>query len=233
MKKQNKDENDKSKILDINFFIDDIKLFDKNIDENEKLYEELHNMMNKLSSSSLYSGGKIRDIADIGKTLSSIRATNIEAINKKIMAKKTVADIELKKMQLDNDTDNSDFSRLAREMIKTIYTENVGNTKPFDVAPTYSEANYSEKDIHELDKRVKKELEEGNIKLTKNDKAMKYSLTGVNYKYDVNNDRVLVYDKVTGELIEDYPEERIPFKKKLKEDDKYAYFENGFKLEKI
>lgn len=214
-------------VTSIEFFLDDLSSFNEQIEKNEELYGEVHKLLSQTNGSSYFSGG-VRNVAELGRTLASIRSTGIEAVNKRFQAKRSLADMEHKKKQLDIDKESSSNIETARLMLQTLHEEERARLLHEKGRPTPQRGNTVE-DADQLEKRVSKALEEGNLNLTRNDKAMKHAFKGVTYAYDVTNEEFVARSK-TGEILEDFPRERVPYKKVIQLEEGAALCDNGDRI---
>jgi len=209
-------------------FTDDINSFDKQIMDNEKLYEEVHTIFEKIVQSTTKGGimgqvHQIKDIAEIGKTLASVRSTSIQGVNQRFTAKKTISELKMKRETIDRNIENGDEISLARSLVKAINEEKQS---------LRNSSKSSNNEREKLDKVISENISKGNIKLTKNDMAMKYDFNGiVDYVYDSERDIFLAKNKQTGEIIQNYPLERIPKMRVVEQNGSYVITDNGLKIE--
>lgn len=198
-------------VLSTSFFEEDFQAFNNQLDKNEELYEEVHDLYAQATGGEGATFKMMRDVSEVSKTLASIRATSIEAVNKRFQMKRSVADLEQKKKQ--NEKEDSNAAEIARAAIMAIRSD-LALSKPIT---TSAKSNAMGKD--KLKERINSELN-NNIKLSDNDKAMKYAYKGVEVVYNKQKNKYMAIAK-GGELIENYPQDRIPDTKIVKE-------ENGF-----
>lgn len=211
-------------VTEVDFFLSDLGAFDEQIEKNEDLYNQLHGLLNVSTGNSAYMGG-VRNAAELGRTLASIRSTGIEAVNKRFQAKRSLADMEQKKKQLDIDKDNASTLETARLMLQAIHEEDRARLTQGIISTQKKEFV----DTSALDRRVDEALNTGGINLTRNDKAMKHAHRGVTFKYDAEQAEFVAFSK-DGQIIDDYPKERIPYKKVIKAEDGVAVCDNGDKI---
>jgi hypothetical protein len=209
--------------LSLEYFEDVLDLFYTNLDKNEKLYEELHDSYNNNKSNG-FSLGISRANVEITKTLATIRSTAITGTSQVFAAKKSLAELELKKKQqiIDENKVEND-----KEFIRNTLSEiQKGENKDFKIGNKKEKKN----DKEELDKHINSLLENKRIKITKNDAAMKYDFDDKSEAIlDSVSGEVKVIDKNTGNELKDYPVNRINIGKVIRVDNerKTAYTENG------
>lgn len=225
--------------LSKDYFDDVLDLFYDANEKNEQLYNELYNTY-KNNQPSGFTLGTTKSTVDLTRTLSEMRANAIQGATALMNAKKTVAEIELKKRaqsveeeKVNNDKEyirsviseinNNDFKKGNRNLLNANgrTTINVLEEKKHDKEKELLEAN------------IKHRMEDGDIKLTKNEKAM---------KYDFNNEAEIVYDTNTESLkavkkgsnipLNDYPIERgqIGDITRIEADEGMAYSDSGKKV---
>lgn len=225
--------------LSKDYFDDVLDLFYDANEKNEQLYNELYNTY-KNNQPSGFTLGTTKSTVDLTRTLSEMRANAIQGATALMNAKKTVAEIELKKRaqtveeeKVNNDKEyirsviseinNNDFKKSSRNLLNTNgrTTINVLEEKKHNKEKELLEAN------------IKHRMEDGDLKLTKNEKAM---------KYDFNNEAEIVYDTNTESLkavkkgsnipINDYPIERgqVGDITRIEADEGMAYSDSGKKV---
>lgn len=213
----------KDDVLSREYFESVIDELDVHSKKNEELYEELHEKFKDLLKTSNVKingrGGSFfnHDVAEIGSALSRIRANGMDASYKKIQAKKSVADVYMKKQ----DKSEENISDIARSILTSIKIEKESNNSNTD------------KDTEKLDSIIEKSINDGNINITKNDNAMIEDKKGITFKYDEKKEEVVPFNN-KDEKIENYPEERIPkinMIKKTKEGQ--FYMDNGSTLDPV
>jgi hypothetical protein len=188
----------KQDVLNIDYFEEDINSFKDQKNKNENLYDEIHKLYKMiLGDDESPSYKNLRDLSEISKTLSSIRGTSIEAANKLFQAKLAISNLELKKTQKNDESKSSeDLARSIVAMIRSDSKERVAQKTD----------TQSTKD---LDKRISSSLDNGEITLTENDKAMRYAQKHINFVY--NKHKKLIQATLDdGSVLEDYPRNRMP-----------------------
>jgi hypothetical protein len=213
-------------VLETSFFEEDILAFDDQIKKTEELYTEVHGLYAEATSGD---GGApfkmLRDVSEIAKTLSSIRSSTIDGINKRFQAKRSISDLEQKKSQAADE--NMNMAEIARATVSAIRSElNLQKPVKSEIPKT------SGVDKSALEKRVNGELTSEGIKLTENDKVMKYAFKGIEIVYNKKKKKFMALAK-TGELLEDYPTDRVPDQKVVKEENGYVYTVAGSKYRVI
>lgn len=220
------DRKDINNVTQVEYYIDDIRAYDDHIVKNEQLYDELHSFMDKLKGNSVNFGG-VKDIAEMGRTLAGIRTSGIEGVNKRFQAKRSLADMELKKEQLKNDDAlNQNNAEVARNYLTLI------RQTPKVIKPVVVDSPQGEIDLSELNNRVSKELDNGSIAMSKNDKAMKYSLQKVTPVYSKEREKLIALDK-DGKEIPDYPEIRMVKGKIIRKTDDFVVTDKNERIKVV
>lgn len=204
---------------EVEYFDDTLSLFYDNIQKNEELYKEIHNLFENNSPTG-FSLGAGKNTIELGKVLATIRATAIQANTALFNAKKAVTELELKKdsqnAERDSEEQQKEFVRLAMEEISN--NKNRFNNKQNTVSDS--------EDI--LDNVIEKKIKNGEISLTKNEKAMKYDYNNeVDVVYDMSSESVRAVKKGTLIELEDYPIERAQIDQITKVDGNKAYTKDG------
>lgn len=213
-------------VCDPQFFFEDIEKFDHHIEKTEELYEEVHKHMKEATSVSgikynARSGiGVNSEISELGKTLSQIRSTGIDATYKRSQTKKAAADVFLKSR--DQEMNNNKSNEVAREFLELIHDNLKSQVQP--------QKTVKRSEQSQLEDRVNRKLKRGEIQLTQNDKAMKYDFNGVSYGLSMKDKETIVVRDHDGNIIPDYPKERIPKMSLVKVEDGQATMDTGVVL---
>jgi hypothetical protein len=223
-----KDKKEKSEPLDLEYFDDTLNLFYKNIDINEDLYNELHDeyRQNKGVGFSL---GSTRGSVELAKVLAQLRSNAISGTSQLFSAKKSIAELEIKKNQqiIDKEKvdDSKDFIRTTLEVIHSNSFQNnreVYNTDSDNISSKNNQSHLASQ--KELDRILQEKLTKGDIKLTKNEKAMKYDYDNkAEVVLDSSTGNIKVVEKGTNIEIKDYPLERVNIGAVVRTDEKKAY----------
>jgi len=194
-----------------------IKQFEEHGQKAESLYEMFipaFNVAVAKSKNMLTAGGNLRDLAEAVKSLSGIRGDSISATSHAFNATMKLADFKVKK---DKDAKEGDefnsAALLMRQLTESIHSQNTNNKKSNILTPTKS-------DDDQLNARFSKDIGSGRLKINVNELSMKHDYNGVTYRYDMNNETMVVIDG-NGNKIENYPLQRIP------EEHLYKRTENG------
>jgi hypothetical protein len=206
--------------LDISFFDDAMDLFNLNIKRNEDLYNELHDAY-KNSQGMGFSLGTSKNSIELTKTLATLRSTALTGTNMLFGAKKALAELELKKVQIKTDeakvSNDSEFIRKTLEEI---------NQKGIELVKRNTQKN----DSVTLDAIVNAQIQEGAITLSQNEKAMALDFKNmVEIVYDTNTETIKAVKKGTDNELKDYPIERSGIKNinNIDYDSKIAFCDNG------
>lgn len=228
-----------SKPLEREYFDDVLDMFYDINEKNEELYNEIHKTFTDNQPSG-FSLGASKSTVDLTRTLSELRSNSIQSANSLMNAKKTIAELELKKkaQSIDEEKVNND-----KEYIRSVIQEiNNGPKRVPTRTLITSEGRSALNIVDEAKQNKEKELLEANIQnmmdkgtitLTKNERAM---------KYDFNNEAEVVYDTATETLkavkkgtsipLNDYPIERAQVGNitRIESDEGMAYSDNGKKV---
>lgn len=203
-------------VLDVSFFEEDLDAFDDQIVKTEDLYEEVHDVYMQATSGEGSTFKMMRDVSELAKTLSAIRSTSIDAINKRFQMKKSVSEIEQKKMQLNKENENA--AEIARATIMAIRNSiDNSNIKP---------STTSEESKEKFNDRIKNAVINNELNLTSNDKAMKYDFKGSEIGFRKKDSKFIAILK-NGEVVDDYPQERVLDRNIIKEEDGYVITTTG------
>ena len=184
------------------YFEEDLDRIKQFIDKNEKFYDEIHGLLN-LNQSGGFSLNMNRNTAELAKTLASVRSTALSGVKQLFDAKKSISELSIKQKQVNIENSNSS---LDSELVKSIIDKiKYDNSPPITITKT------TKQDTSKLDDIINEKLQNNEISLTKNEKAMKYDFIegGVVKKYDPNKESIVAVQKNTGKIIEDYPIERF------------------------
>jgi len=237
--KHNTETNDNP--LSKEYFDDVLDLFYDNNDKTEELYNEVHKMFTDNQPSG-FALGTSKSTADTVKTLSDLRATAIQGASALMNAKKTVAELELKKkaQSIEQEKVNNDseyvrtiMNQIAREQTKggsisrsMISSENRTSVTVAEEAKRLDEQK-------KVEENIKARMEEGSISFTKNEKAMKYDFNNeAEVVYDMNTETIKAVRKGTSVELPDYPVERgqVGEITRIEVDEGLAYSDNGKKI---
>lgn len=192
---------------DISFINEEIKKMEKHIKKNEELYDEVYEIMKKTKNMGVNVTGSgirfkmnMRDFAELGRTLSTIRSSQISAITSKINAKKYINDFKFKKVEKEGI--KNDLSEMSRNIIDALHkkTGKEDMREIFDIEDEVEDADISEAEIEELLSKK--------VALTKNEQAMILDYKGIEVFYNETEECYDVYTK-DGEFLPEYPQERL------------------------
>lgn len=223
--------------LNKEYFDDVLDLFYDINEKNEALYNELHDTFQNNQPTG-FSLGTSKSTIDLTRTLSDLRSNSIQSATALLNAKKTVAELELKKkaQSVEEEKVNND-----KEYIRNVIQEinNMDRKTPTgrtlisadnrSVTNIVDEAKRNkEKEL--LEANIKSKMDEGAIKLTKNEKAMKYDFNNeAEVVYDTNTESLKAVKKGTSFPLNDYPIERaqVGTITRIEQDEGLAYSDNG------
>lgn len=202
---------------DINFFKEDVEAMDRQCEESEKLYTEIHDLFASTSGGDYVPQRNLRDISELTKSLTATRSLCIQAVTSRVSIKKTISDIVAKRKGVDSETDAA--AETARRIVEAINANTVAAavSKAIEtsdggkyVPPAVNQRDTStESDKAKLDNALERALKRGDITMTKNDKAIAISKFVVP-KYDQKSKKVVAVDSRSGKIVKDYPTERLP-----------------------
>ena len=226
--------------LDREYFDDVLDMFYDINEKNEELYNEIHKTFTDNQPTG-FTLGASKSTVDLTRTLSELRSNSIQSATALMNAKKTVAEIELKKKAqlIDQDKVNND-KEYIRSVIEEINSGN-GRTKTNRSLTTIEgrtainvvDAAKEKKEKELLEANIQAMMDNGTIQLTKNEKAMKYDFNGeAEVVYDVNTESLKAVKKGTSIPLNDYPLERAQVGNitRLETAEGLAYSDNGKKV---
>ncbi|MGL4950069.1 MAG: hypothetical protein ACRC5M_06775 [Anaeroplasmataceae bacterium] len=208
--KNNPDVNDNP--LNREYFDDVLDIFYDNINKTEELYAEAYTTY-KHNQPNGFTMGSSRTTVDLIKTLSDIRSNAVSGASALLSAKKTVADLEIKKKAQSVEEEKVDNDK---EYIRTMLSEihrSADNTKAIKLSTANGRDLMSEnnriKSQNILDKTIADKMKSGELSLTKNEKAMKLDFNDMaEVVYDLDTEELKAVKKGTSEPLDDYPVER-------------------------
>ena len=219
------------------FFTDVVDMMYENVHKTEQLYDEVHDKFTNNQPTG-FSLGSTRSSTEIIKALSEIRATSVSATKSLFDAKKAIVELDLKKqsqtIEEDKVSNDKEFIRAALSEIKN----GSSSTQTFQRALINKENNGGTKSVSsilsmerdKLDKVIAEKMKNGTMKLTTNEKAMKYDFNNeVEPVYDITTESVIAVKKGTNEYLKEYPVERFQIGKITRIDtaENKAYSNNG------
>jgi hypothetical protein len=114
-----------------------------------------------------------------------------------------IEELKLKKDRIDKeDNDMNVAASLMRNLTETLHKNN-------DNKNISKNNNIKDNSVNKLKERINKDISSGNLKLSNNEKCMKYDFKGVSYAFDMKTETMKVLD-INGNIIPNYPLERIP-----------------------
>lgn len=194
-------------VKDINFFKEDLECLDREVEESEKIYDEIHGLYRNLTGGE-YVPRNIRDVAELAKTMVSARTYRAQAVNNRISLKKTIADLNFRNGGGLNEEDSEIAAATARQIISIIRTD-PDAVKPVGSKKKNDPNKNKPEDEALLEKTINQRIKSGDIPMSKND-----NLVGINEhivtRYDSEHDRFVGVDRRTGEIVKDLPADRLP-----------------------
>lgn len=198
-------------VKDINFFKEDLECLDREVEESEKIYDEIHGLYKNLTGGE-YVPRNIRDVAELAKTMVSARSYRAQAVNNRISLKKTIADLNFRNGGGLDGEDSEVAAATARQIINMIRSDPESVKR--EPSKKKSTSDNKPEDEALLEKTINQRLKSGDISMSKNDK-----LVGTNehivVRYDSEHEKFVGVDNRTGKIIKDLPEDRLPDMKNL------------------
>ena len=191
-------------VMHEDYFSDVLDMMYDNVEKTEELYDEVHEKFSNNQPTG-FSLGSTRSSTEIIKALSDIRATSVASTTALFNAKRYVVELEIKKK---NQIVEEDKAQTDRDFIRTALEEIKNNSKSTSFEINKKTGKNSEISI--LDNIIKEKMNSGEIKLTSNEKAMKYDFNNeVEPVYDTSTESIKAVKRGTKEVVTDYPLERF------------------------
>lgn len=224
------------------YFDDVLDMFYDGIEKNDQLYEELHETY-KNNQPVGFSLGASKTTVDLTRTLSELRSNSVQAASALLNAKKTIAELELKKKaqiveedKVNNDKEYirsvlSEIHSESREIPATIKRKNT-KIKGRNLVDNIEDIA-KEIDRKKLDEVIDSKIESGDLQFTVNENAMKYDFNDeAEVVYDANTESLKAVKKGTNIELKDYPVERgqIGEITRLDEAEGFAHSDNNKKV---
>ena len=224
------------------YFDDVLDLFYDINEKNEELYNEIHKTFTDNQPTG-FTLGASKSTVDITKTLSDLRSNSIQSATALLNAKRTVAELELKKkaQSVEEEKVNNDkeYIRNVISEISNMQTKKkeMGSRQLIDsnnrTTVNVLEDIKKEKEKELLEANIQNMMDKGALTLTKNEKAMKYDFNGeAEVVYDLGTETIKAVKKGTSIELEDYPVERgqVGEINRIERDEGMAYSDNGKKI---
>ena len=219
--KKKREELKEETVSNINFFQEDLVALDEEVEEADKLYDEIHSLYTNLTGGEYVPNKNLRDIAEIAKTMVSTRSYHADAINKRIALKKLIVDVNYRNNGGLDENGNEAIQATARQIVAMVKQETLG--KPSTVKPKQKQ---SQKEVDLLEKNIKSKLDSGELVMGVNDNLVGTSEYVVS-RYDKDKEKFVAVDSRNGEVIENFPEDRLPSGKINKVSDDSVTLFNG------
>lgn len=189
-----------------NYFQQEIARFQDHDRQSQELYDnfkEVFDIAVMKSKNSIAAFGGLRELSEAARSLSSIRGDAINATSHTFNSKMKIEELKLKKDRIDKeDNDMNVAASLMRNLTETLHKNN-------DNKNISKNNNIKDNSVNKLKERINKDISSGNLKLSNNEKCMKYDFKGVSYAFDMKTETMKVLD-INGNIIPNYPLERIP-----------------------
>ena len=219
-------------IDDTNFFLEDLQALDEEIQIADNVYNEIHKLYTNLTGGEYVPTRNLRDIAELAKNMISARTYHADAINKRISLKKTIVDLKYRANGGIDENSAEAMTNYARQIVNMVRQEAM-NGGDFSKSKEYKEIDKRtvegkkrNKEEMLLEKTLEDRISSGEIVLGKNDK-----LVGVNEyivtRYDASSDKMVAVDSRNGNVIEDFPENRLPKSKISRKNDESVTLFDG------
>ena len=197
-------------VSSIHFFEEDLDALDDEVEEADKLYSEIHGLYANLTGGEYVPSKNLRDIAEIAKNMVSARSYHSDAVNKRIQLKKLIADLNFRNNGGIDENSQEAIQATARQIVALVRQENHGLPTPKPVTDKRTaEGKKRSKEEIELEKTIESRLGSGQIVMGANDKLVgtnEYIVT----RYDKANEKFIAVDSRNGNIIDDFPSDRLP-----------------------
>ena len=221
-------------VMDINFFKEDIDEMDKQYNETKNLYDEIHSLFEGTCGGDYVPTRNLRDIAELTKSLTTTRSLCVDIVNKRHSMKKNIVDIVSKRKG--NDSENDVVAETARRIVECVNSQAianaVNNTVKLSDGTDYvkpivnQEVTTTKDDSDKLDKIISEAIDDGSIVMTKNDRFIAVA-DHVVPRFDKDNNKIVAVDQRTGQIVEGFPEERLPKAEISSIDTSFVRLKNG------
>lgn len=221
-------------VMDINFFKEDIDEMDIQYEESKKLYDEIHELFASTTGGDYVPTRNLRDISELTKSLSATRSLCVDIINKRNSMKKTLVDIVSKRKG--NESENDVISETARKIVECVNAQSVADavrnaTVKSDgskiVKPAVNQMiNHTQDESNLLDNAINNALKEGKITMTKNDECIAIA-DYIVPKFDQETKQIVAVDSRNGQVVEDFPKERLPEGNVINIEDGFVRLKSG------
>lgn len=223
-------------VLDVNFFKEDIETFDEESEKIEKLYNEIDGNIKEFNGNKNFIGrGVLPYVQEQTKNLVTLRSTKASVLNMKLNAKIKISDLALKKKRNNDEGNTMDAMEVAKAALKIIQN-NPNRTTAKDIHD--HTLNTCEDFDDALSRRYNDLTNEGKIKLTDNEQAIKYEKRNVQIQIVESKTglQFVAVDGISNTIIKEYPSTLFPSNKKLekaeKQGDYYLCGSNRYKIYK-
>jgi hypothetical protein len=206
---------------DITFFEEDISEMTNQLVSGEDLYERLFDVYDSLTSGKYSNIKSPRDIAEIAKALVQIRSLCSDAAFKRHQIRKNLSDIVYRKT--DDEIKEDNVLDVARAIINEV--RNLENNNNLN-KPTEKSKVLTDDVRKQLDSKVQRYIKSGDITLSTNDKLIGSS-EHIQFKFNKNKEKFVAIDGRTGNVISDFPKERLPDNKISKYTNHEVITKNG------
>lgn len=222
-------------IEDTNFFLEDLQALDEEIKIADNVYNEIHGLYVNLTGGEYVPTRNLRDIAELAKNMISARSYHADVVNKRIALKKTIVDLKFRANGGIDENSSEMITNYARQIVSTVRQEAMNDSsfsKPKDyrsVDKRTSEGKKQNKEELLLEKALEEKIKSGEIVLGKNDK-----LVGTNdyivTRFDTSSNKMVAVDSRNGNIITDFPENRLPESKISRKDEEAVTLFDGSEI---
>lgn len=205
---------DTEEVNDLNFFLEDLRALDENVNRADDLYNKIYGLYNNLTGGEYVPTRNIRDIAELVKSLVSARSNYSDAVQKRINLKKLLNDIEFRKSGGIDELGGDMVTQTARQIVSIVRQQAIEDNKSGVQQPKLTDkrtiaGKKRAMEIDALEARLSKSIESGEISMSKNDELVgtnEYVVT----RFDPQREEFVAVDSRDGSIIKDFPKDRLP-----------------------
>jgi hypothetical protein len=197
------------KVKDITFFEEDLNEMTNQLTSAEDLYKNLYSVYTNLTGGKYINIKSPRDIAEIAKALVQMRSLCSDTAFKRHQIRKNLSDIVHKEEPSGEFAEEDFIKNTARTILNEVRGYMGGSREMYNMRQLDNQKFISDDVKTELDLKVNQYIENGDIKLSENDKLIGLS-SHIEFKYDKLREGFVALDSRNGSVIDNFPKERLP-----------------------